>query len=258
MIHINEVAKQTEITVRTLRYYDQIGLLECSSKTQGGHRLYSDEDLQKLQQIQFYKSMGYRLQEIKEMLTDPDWNWTTGLVNQLTYIREEQARLKEMELSLRTLLSGITVEGGNEEQAVQKLIKLSMQDKSRPKHFKEKMFNDSELKLWAKLPNMNGEHPESMEWIALLGLIIKYRASEEPSSPCVQNVVRRMLEKQAEEFPQGDEFIDKLWELRKSPSASEQLGMYPIEPEVLEYLEQAYEIYSSTAYPGESRQGGRV
>lgn len=70
MIHINEVAKQTHITVRTLRYYDQIGLLECSSKTEGGHRLYSDEDLQKLQQIQFYKSMGYRLQEIQEMLTD--------------------------------------------------------------------------------------------------------------------------------------------------------------------------------------------
>ncbi|CAM3746011.1 MULTISPECIES: MerR family transcriptional regulator [Paenibacillus] len=258
MIHINEVAKQTHITVRTLRYYDQIGLLECSSKTEGGHRLYSDEDLQKLQQIQFYKSMGYRLQEIQEMLTDPNWDWTTGLVNQLTYIQEEQARLKEMELSLRTLLNGIAVEAGNQEQAVQKLIKLSMQDKKRPKHFREKMFSDTELKLWTKLPNMNGEHPESMEWIALIGLIIKYHASEVPSSPNVQNVIRRMLEKQAEEFPLEDEFIDKLWELRKSPSASEQLGMYPIEPEVLEYLERAYEIYISNTAEGDFRQGGEA
>lgn len=179
-------------------------------------------------------------------------------MNQLTYIQEEQARLKEMELSLRTLLNGIAVEAGNQEQAVQKLIKLSMQDKKRPKHFREKMFSDTELKLWTKLPNMNGEHPESMEWIALIGLIIKYHASEVPSSPNVQNVIRRMLEKQAEEFPLEDEFIDKLWELRKSPSASEQLGMYPIEPEVLEYLERAYEIYISNTAEGDFRQGGEA
>ncbi|WP_420916825.1 MerR family transcriptional regulator [Paenibacillus thiaminolyticus] len=73
MIHIKKVANQTNITVRTLRYYDQIGLLASSSKTEGGH---SEDDLKKLQQIQFLKGIGYRLQDIKDMLTDPKWNWS--------------------------------------------------------------------------------------------------------------------------------------------------------------------------------------
>lgn len=255
MIHINEVAKQTNITVRTLRYYDQIGLLVSSSKTDGGHRLYTEEDLQKLQQIQFYKSMGYKLSDIKDMLTDPKWNWRNGLVKQLTYILDEKARLREMELSLRALLSGLAVEAGDNDQAIQKLIHLSMQDKKRLELFKEKMFSEEELELWGKLPNMNGEHPESMEWIALTGLITKHYTTKEPSSSEVQNIIRRMLEKQKEEFEQEDEFINKLWDMRKSPSVSEKLGLYPIKQDVLEYLERAYEIYLSGETESNSRQG---
>lgn len=255
MIHIKEVAKQTGITVRTLRYYDQIGLLTASSKTEGGHRLYSEESLWKLQQIQFYKSMGYRLDDIAEMLTDPDWNWSDGLMNQLTFIRKEQARLKEMEQSVRTLLSGLTAEAGDREQAIQKLIKLSKQDRLKKQQFREKLFDDTELELWSKLPNMSGERPESLEWIALLGLLAKYYTTMEPSSPCVQRVVRRMLEKQAEEFPQEEQFIDKLWELRKSPAASEELGLYPIEPQLLEYMDRAYDIYNASVSGPGSGQG---
>ncbi|MCR8842615.1 MerR family transcriptional regulator [Paenibacillus sp. SC116] len=246
MIHINEVSNLTNTTARTLRYYDQIGLLASSAKTQGGHRLYTEEDLQKLQQIQFYKSMGYRISDIKEMLTQPDWNWNAGLVKQLTYILDEQARLREMEQTIRTLLSGITVEEGNQEGAIQKLIKLTMQDKKRREHYKKAIFSDVELESWRNLPNMNGGNPESMEWIGLIGLLTKYHTCKEPSSPCVQNVIRRMLEKQKEEFENEDEFINKLWEVRKCPDSSEQLGLYPIQPEVLEYMERAYEIFISS------------
>ncbi|MGG4394994.1 MerR family transcriptional regulator [Paenibacillus thiaminolyticus] len=257
MIHIKKVANQTNITVRTLRYYDQIGLLASSSKTEGGHRLYSEDDLKKLQQIQFLKGMGYRLQDIKDMLTDPKWNWSRGLKNQLTYILEEQARLKEIELSLRELLNGLAVEGGDEELAIQKLIQLSNQDKKRLELFRDSMFNDMELELWTRLPNMNDEHPEALEWIALTGQITKYYESKEPSSPSVQNIIRRMLEKQKEEFKDEDEFINKLWDLRKSPEASEKLGLYPIKKEVLDFMESAYEIFMSTVPDSSTKQGGK-
>src|SRR5690606_19400987 len=111
LIHIKEVAKQTKITVRTLRYYEQIGLLAVSFKTEGGHRLYTEEDLKKLQQIQFLKGMGYSLQNINDMLSDPKWNWSNSLKNQLVYIIEEQERLRSMESSLRELINSIAVEG---------------------------------------------------------------------------------------------------------------------------------------------------
>ncbi|KQY94540.1 MerR family transcriptional regulator [Paenibacillus sp. Root52] len=243
MIHIKELAEQTNITVRTLRYYEQIELLISSSKTVGGHRLYTEEDLQKLQEIQFYKSLGYSLSDIKMMLTDSEWNWTAGLVKQLTYITNERSRLKEMEQLLRTAISGLALEKGNQEQVIQNLIKLTMQDKRNYERFKEQTFNEAELHLWGKLPKMNADNPESMEWIGLIGMITKYhRTQVSPSSDSVQNVIRRMLEKQKDEYQGEDAFLDKLWEMRKSPTESEQLGLYPIDVEVLEYMEQAYNI----------------
>lgn len=244
MIPIQKVAKQTGVTVRTLRYYDQIGLLASSSKTEGGHRLYTDEDLRKLQQIQFLKGVGYSLKDIKEMLASPKWNWSTSLKTQLAYIMEEQARLKTIETALRELISGLVVEGGDDEHAIQKLIQLSNQDKKRLHSFKENMFTEKELELWQKIPHMSGDDPDSLEWIALLGQIKKYM-TEGVSSPKVQSIIKRMLEKQQHDFSGEDEFIQKLWDARMSPSQSEQLGLYPIDREILEFMDQAYEKYMS-------------
>ncbi|NMM52291.1 MerR family transcriptional regulator [Paenibacillus aquistagni] len=255
MIHIHEVAKLTKITVRTLRYYDQIGLLTATSKTEGGHRLYSEEDMKKLQQIQFLKGMGYRLQDIKEMLCDAKWNWPISLKSQLVYIMEEQERLGSIESSLRELINSIAIEGGDDHLAIQKLIQLSNQNKTKLRTFRENMFNDKQLELWTRLPKMKGEDPDSLEWIALLGQI-KRHMKDDPASLRVQNIIRRMLEKQMEEFEGEDEFINKLWELRKSPSQSEKLGLYPIEQEVLEFMERAYEIYMSSEHNGSTQQGG--
>ncbi|BFH14456.1 hypothetical protein J6TS7_33250 [Paenibacillus dendritiformis] len=87
VIPIQEVTKTTGITVRTLRYYDQIGLLNPAGKTPGGHRLYSDDDLMRLKHIQFLKQTGFRLQEIDEMLAIHDLDWSASLHNQLAYVR---------------------------------------------------------------------------------------------------------------------------------------------------------------------------
>lgn len=255
MIHINEVAKQTKITVRTLRYYDQIGLLTAPSKTEGGHRLYSEEELKKLQYIQFLKGMGYKLQDIKDMLSESNWNWLISLKSQLAYILEEQERLKSIESSLRELINGIAVEGGDERLAIQKLIQLWNQNKKRLPTFKESVFNEKEIKLWERLPKMNGEDPDTLEWIALLGQIKRYM-KDDPASSKVQNIIRRMLEKQSEEFKGEDEFLNKLWDLRKSPRQSEKLGLYPIEKEVLDFLERAFDIHISSLQDSSFEKGG--
>ena len=53
VISIQQLTRETGVTVRTLRYYDQIDLLNPSGKTEGGHRLYSEADVIRLQQILF-------------------------------------------------------------------------------------------------------------------------------------------------------------------------------------------------------------
>lgn len=243
-IHIHELARKTDITVRTLRYYDSIGLFKPSSKTEGGHRLYTEEDLKKLQQIQFLKNMGYALKNIQEMLSDPSWNWEQSLRKQLDYIVEEQQRLKSMELSVREMLHSLVLEQGDQHEAIEKLIQLSRPKAAKLKSLKEDIFSQDELGLWEKLPRMQGNDPHSLEWIALLGQL-KSHMLESPGCDKVQNIIRRMMEKQQEDFGGQDDFLNKLWDARKSTETSDELGFYPLEPELLDYMEAAYDIFIS-------------
>lgn len=71
---ISQVAELTGISIRTLQYYDEIGLLKPSKLTQSGYRLYDEEALQKLQQILFFKELGFKLKEINEILEKPDFD----------------------------------------------------------------------------------------------------------------------------------------------------------------------------------------
>ena len=71
---VKEVAEMTGISVRTLQYYDEIGLLKPSKVTEAGYRLYDSRALEILQQILFFKELDFRLKEIKAILEDPDYN----------------------------------------------------------------------------------------------------------------------------------------------------------------------------------------
>lgn len=71
---ISQVAELTGVSIRTLQYYDEIGLLKPSDLTQSGYRLYNDEALQKLQQILFFKELDFKLKDIREILEKPDFD----------------------------------------------------------------------------------------------------------------------------------------------------------------------------------------
>lgn len=71
---VSQVTKLTGISARTLQYYDEIGLLTPSKLTDAGYRLYDDAALQKLQQILFFKELGFTLKEINEFISQPDFD----------------------------------------------------------------------------------------------------------------------------------------------------------------------------------------
>ena len=79
---ISQVAELTGISTRTLQYYDEIGLLKPSELTESGYRLYNDEALQKLQQILFFKELGFQLKEIKEIVQKPGCDKTKAFKRQ--------------------------------------------------------------------------------------------------------------------------------------------------------------------------------
>lgn len=71
---ISQVAELTGISVRTLQYYDEIDLLKPTKLTQSGYRLYDDDALQQLQQILFYKELGFKLKDINEIIHKSDFD----------------------------------------------------------------------------------------------------------------------------------------------------------------------------------------
>lgn len=66
--HIGTVAERTSLSLRTLRHYDEVGLLTPSSRTEGGFRLYTEDDVERLLLIRRMKPLGFSLEEMSELL----------------------------------------------------------------------------------------------------------------------------------------------------------------------------------------------
>ncbi|PFM43800.1 MerR family transcriptional regulator [Bacillus cereus] len=96
---ISEFAGVGDVTVRTLRYYDKINLLKPSDYTEGGHRLYTKDDLYVLQQIQSFKHLGFSLGEIQNIILQGDIE-TEEFLRQMNFQREmllaEQERIAKV------------------------------------------------------------------------------------------------------------------------------------------------------------------
>ena len=240
MYHINQMKKISGVSVRTLRYYDQLGLLRPVSKTEGGHRQYTHVELKKLQQIQFLKTIGFTLKDIQSMLESDDWDWPSSLKEQLAFVINEQKRLSKIEQSVHELLNGIAIEG--EEFQIQKIMQLYSRDAKESISSKKAELHMEHPTAMAKVPTMSSTDPNSLEWIALLGQL-KKQIHLGHMHTRIQNIIRRMDEKKSENFAGEDHFLDKLWEIRMSPDQSQEYRLYPIDQEVLEFMERAYEYY---------------
>lgn len=92
-LKISEIAKLTGITVRTLHYYDEIGLLKPSEITESGYRLYSGECLEILQQILFFRELDFPLSEIKEIMINPGYDKTEALNNHKELLIKKRQRI---------------------------------------------------------------------------------------------------------------------------------------------------------------------
>ncbi|PQD96747.1 MerR family transcriptional regulator [Pradoshia eiseniae] len=242
MLHINEMKKISGVSVRTLRYYDQIDLLKPASKTEGGHRLYSNNELKKLQQIQFLKKIGFPLSEIKSMLEDEQWDWSISLMKQLSYVLSEKNRLSKLEVHLRELINGIAIEG--EEYKIKNIISLFTKDSRDMLTYDLNKLEMNNKEVLDKLPNMASTDPDSLEWIALIGQLKKYMHLGYRNSR-IQTIISRMSDKIEEDFSEEEAFLDKLWDIRMSPEESEKYSLYPIDQEVLTFMEKAYDYYQT-------------
>jgi MerR family transcriptional regulator, thiopeptide resistance regulator len=93
---VGAVAELAGVTVRTLHHYDRIGLLSPRGRSGAGYRQYGEADLERLQQILFYRELGFSLEEIAAILDDPDADATAHLRRQHGLLIERVRRLESM------------------------------------------------------------------------------------------------------------------------------------------------------------------
>ena len=93
---VGQVAGFAGVTVRTLHHYDDIGLLVPSERSHAGHRRYSDADLDRLQQILFYRELGFPLDEVTALLDDPDADPRAHLRRQHELLTARIGKLRKM------------------------------------------------------------------------------------------------------------------------------------------------------------------
>ena len=103
---VHEVSELAHVSVRTLHHYDQIGLLQPSARSEAGYRLYSDEDLARLQQIMLFRELEFPLADIRAILDSPDYDQGRALEQQIELLelrREHIDNLIDMAKTMKTM-----------------------------------------------------------------------------------------------------------------------------------------------------------
>ena len=96
MMTVNEVSKLAGVSVRTLQYYDTIGLLKPAEYSESGYRLYDDTDLERLQQILLFRELEFPLKDIKEIINRSDFDKKKALDQQIELLTLKKEHLENL------------------------------------------------------------------------------------------------------------------------------------------------------------------
>lgn len=140
---ILKLAKLSGVSTRTLRYYDEIGLLK-PDRLDSGYRVYGEKEVDLLQQILFYRALGFPLQEIKAILSSPSFNRLAALNSHLDSLREQQEALT---LLISNVQKTILKEEG----------KLSMSNQEKFEGLKKQLLTENEAKYGKEIREAYGE-----------------------------------------------------------------------------------------------------
>lgn len=96
MMTVNEVSKLTGVSIRTLQYYDTIGLLKPSQYTEAGYRLYDGAALERLQQILLFRELEFPLKEIRKIIDAPNFDRSKALEQQIELLTMKKEHLENL------------------------------------------------------------------------------------------------------------------------------------------------------------------
>lgn len=232
---VGELARRTGLSVRTLHWYDEIGLLTPSYHSETGHRLYTPEDVARLQQILALRQLGLALEEVRACLDDADFSPLTLMETHLCRLREQidvQRRLCERLESIAARLR--SAEMVSVEDLLQTIEDMNMF---------EKYYTPEQLEQLKERSRQVGEErirqAETEDWPQLLTAVrSEMDKGSDPASAPVQVLARRWMALM-HEFTGGDPGIEKslrgMYQQEQTIHGMEVAAMRPM----MEYMQKA-------------------
>lgn len=193
---ISQLAKLANVSARTLRYYDEINLLKPTRINSSGYRIYGLKEVDRLQQILFYRELDVELVTITSIMNNPKFDKTEALVSHLNQLEQKKSRLEKL---IETVEKTIAYERGE----------IHMSDEQKFEAFKDKLIQENEDKYGeeirekygkktvknsnTKFKNMSQEQYEEMVNLGeeILELLPKAMETGNPGSPLAQELASK-------------------------------------------------------------------
>lgn len=141
---VQKLGQLAGVSARTLRYYDEIGILKPARINSSGYRIYGQKEVDRLQQIMFYKELGVNLELIKKIVTSPSYDEAQAL-------KEHREQLLDKRKQLDVLITNV------EKTMASREGRMSMTDQEKFEGFKQQLIEDNERKYGKEVRGKYGD-----------------------------------------------------------------------------------------------------
>lgn len=251
MYTIGQLSKATGVTVRTLHYYEELGLVLPATTSEAGYRYYDTSATLRLQQILVFKQLGFSLMQIKQLLLEQtaetqEHHWRSMLEQQLQAVHDEQQRLQKLESFLRSTLHVLKMKGTVEPDDVLTFIRSTQTDnKQQRAAFLAQHFQPHERAILQTLPRFDEDDPRTHEWVAIMRAV-QDQMQLPPDTAAGQALARRIMECAYSWFHGNEALMERWWELVR-PAAGEPAKIIGLEAEKIAYIDALLNVW----YPSE-------
>jgi DNA-binding transcriptional MerR regulator len=154
---VKRLAQIAGVSARTLRYYDEIGILKPARTNSSGYRIYGQKEVDRLQQILFYRELDVELDKIGEIVNDPSYDGKSALIDHRERLLAKKNQLEKL---ISTIDKTIAAREG----------RIEMSDKEKFEGFKQKMLDENDLKYGEEIRKKYGEETVKQSYDKFKGL----------------------------------------------------------------------------------------
>ncbi len=233
---IRQLSELTGVSARTLRYYDQIGLLHPKRTSEAGYRYYGSKEVDLLQQILFYKERGFELSKISEIIYNEDFDKFLAMKEHLLQLEEQQKKVAQMIDTVKQTIASIKGE-------------ICMNDYEKFKVFKNNIVEKNEQNYGAEIRKKYGDDTVDASNQKMLHMT----KEDYQKFQMLQNEIRHRLEKAVKnkKLPNSEtakcivelhkQWIQMTWNVYSSKAHREMAQLYVMDERFTKYYDENVE-----------------